>query len=388
MKSAPLLLASVALWIVVIAGGSALLASHGAASTGAALPSAMPAGTVSPSPPASPSGIAAVQGIIQKANAEQQQAFASNDTTVMQDTATAAYYAELVRMDAALRSGGVTAIQLVSLTFDQTVVQGSTAQVTTTETWQATYTDGTTTTDTSVNNYALVLSGGSWKISSDTQPSATIPPGATPGTMPTTVGATSRNWSGYVASGGTFTSVSGRWTVPVVTATGTNMDATWVGIGGATSTDLIQAGTQAVVDKGTVGYSAWIETLPKPSQTVPLTVAAGDTITVSLTQASAGLWNITMDNVTSGGSYTATVAYNSSASSAEWIEEAPSIGRGVVMLDRFGTVQFTNASALMNGQTVTPKVAGATAVTMVNRTTGVTLATPSALGPDGASFLV
>jgi hypothetical protein len=306
----------------------------------------------------------------------------------MQDTATAGYYAELVKTDSALRAGGVTAIQLISLTFDQTSVQGSTALVATTETWQATYTDGTTTTDTSGNNYALVLVGSAWQISSDTPPSTNIPPGASPGSMPTTVGATSRNWSGYVASGGTFTSVSGRWTVPVVAATGTNTDATWVGIGGATTTDLIQAGTQAVVDQGTVQYSAWIETLPQASQTVPLTVAAGDTVTVSLTQASAGLWSITMDNLTSGASYSVIVAYTSSVSSAEWIEEAPSIGRGVTLLDRFGAVQFMNASAVKDGQAVTPAIAGATAVTMVNSKTGVTLATPSTLGTDGASFVV
>src|SRR5580692_4075887 len=41
------------------------------------------------------------------------------------------------------------------------------------------------------------------------------------------------NWSGYVATDGTYTSVSGSWTVPTVTnASGDVADATWVGIGG------------------------------------------------------------------------------------------------------------------------------------------------------------
>jgi hypothetical protein len=44
-----------------------------------------------------------------------------------------------------------------------------------------------------------------------------------------------------------------------------------------------------------------------------------------------------------------------------------------------------NAAAVKDGRTVTPSVAGATAVTMVNNKSGATLATPSALGPDGAS---
>jgi hypothetical protein len=177
--------------------------------------------------------------------------------------------------------------------------------------------------------------------------------------------------------------------VAASTGTSPRADATWVGIGGATTTDLVQAGTQATVDNGVVQYSAWVETLPQPSRNVSLAVNAGDTVTVSLTQQTPGVWNITIRNATSGGVYNGTVTYASSTSSAEWIEEAPTAGKGgVVLLDRFGTVRFTNASAVKDGQAVTPSAAGALAVTMVNNKTGVTLATPSALGSDGASFTV
>jgi hypothetical protein len=188
-------------------------------------------------------------------------------------------------------------------------------------------------------------------------------------------------------AGALFTAVRGTWTVPTVSATGTGVDATWAGIGGAKTTDLIQAGTQAVVDNGVVQYSAWIETLPQASQTVPLTVNAGDTITVSITEQSSNVWNISIVDATSGGTCSGTVTYASSGSSAEWIEEAPSSGRGVVLLDRFGTVQFTNASAVDNQQTVTAAAAGATPVTMINGS-GVQLAAPSAFGAGGASFSV
>ena len=330
--------------------------------------------------------------MVRKAGDEQQQAFAQNDPTLMQDTATPAYYAQLVQVDAALRSAGVTAIQLLSMTFGQSTVQGSSAQVATTETWHATYADGTTADDTSTNHYSLVVTGASWKISGDRQPRTNIPPGTSPTGPPATVGSTSRNWSGYVASGGTFTAVTGTWTIPAVAAsTGTSprADATWVGIGGATTTDLVQAGTEATVDSnGVVQYGAWVETLPQPSQPVALAIKPGDTVTVSLTQQTTGAWNITIRNATNGGVYNGTVTYASSASSAEWIEEAPTARNGVVLLDRFGTVQFTNASTVKDGQTVSPAAAGAKAVTMVNNKTGVTLATPSALGPDGASFIV
>src|SRR5207245_6035126 len=127
-------------------------------------------------------------------------------------------------------------------------VQRSLAEVPPTDAVRAAFAAGTTTDDTTLNNYTLVLTGGAWKISGDTQPSAYIPPGATPGGPPATVGSTSRNWSGYVASGGTFTAVSATWTVPTVSAstsgTSARADATWVGIGGATSTDLVPAGTE------------------------------------------------------------------------------------------------------------------------------------------------
>ncbi len=54
---------------------------------------------------------------------------------------------------------------------------------------------------------------------------------------------TSHNWSGYAAKSGTYTGVTGTWTVPVPGINRTpGVGATWVGIGGVTSHDLIQAG--------------------------------------------------------------------------------------------------------------------------------------------------
>jgi hypothetical protein len=396
--SATITVAAAIVLIIAVVGAAALMGRNGSpsaanpspAATTSATPS--PAASTSASPTASAqSDTATVQAVVRKASDEQQQAFAKNDPTLMQDTATAAYYAQLVQVDAALRSAGVTAIQIVSMTFGQSSVQGSSAQVATTETWRATSTDGTSTDDTSINNYSLVLVGPAWKISGDKQPRTNIPPGTSPSGPPATVGQTSRNWSGYVATGGTFTAVSGTWTIPTVSASaGASMraDATWVGIGGATTTDLVQAGTEATVDNGVVQYSAWVETLPQPSRPVTLAVKAGDTVTVSLAQQTAGVWSVTIRNATSGDAYNGTVTYASSASSAEWIEEAPTARNGVVLLDRFGTVQFTNASTIKDGKTVTPGVAGAIAVTMVNNKTGVTLAMPSILSPDGASFTV
>src|SRR5207247_493739 len=198
---------------------------------------------------------------------------------------------------------------------------------------------------------------------------------------------TSGNWSGYVASSGPCTSVTGTWIVSQVGATTTGADATWVGIGGVSGTDLIQAGTQATVSGGGVTYEAWIEMLPDSSHTVSLDVAASDSVTVSITEQTSGEWLIAMVNNTTKASYQRTVRYSSSRSSAEWIQEAPSAGRGVIPLDDFGTVRFTGGSAVRDGKSQSLSALGATAVAMINRA-GLAIAQPSTLGADGSSFAV
>jgi hypothetical protein len=163
-----------------------------------------------------------------------------------------------------------------------------------------------------------------------------------------------------------------------------------VGIGGVSSNDLIQAGTQDVASgTGQSQFQAWIEMLPAPSQQIPLAVAPGDSITVSITQqgAGSGVWQIAFKNNTSGKTYQTTVHYASSLSSAEWIEEAPSGPNGVVPLDNFGSVAFSGATAVQNGQTVNLVQSGARPITMLNANSQP-LAVPSGINSDGSSFSV
>ena len=72
--------------------------------------------------------------------------------------------------------------------------------------------------------------------------------------------ATSQNWAGYVASGKTFSSVSGSWTTPTVTASSDSnqaYSAQWVGLGGAgNSSSLEQIGTSADDVNGQPDYYA------------------------------------------------------------------------------------------------------------------------------------
>ena len=340
---------------------------------------------------ADPATLAAIKDVLQQANQAQADAFAKHDPAPMRSTSTDNHYAEMVQINSDLATGGVTKIELLDIQFGDISVNGTTATATTTETWRSSYVDGSSDQSTDENDYVLLFQSGSWKIESNTQPGNT---GGTSPTQPQTpsntgVRSTSRNWSGYVSTGGTsYTSVSGTWVIAKPDANVAGIDATWVGIGGANTTDLIQAGTEATVNgDGTVSYDAWTETLPQSTRTITLAVNAGDTVSVTISEQSAGLWVVDMKNITTGGTFSTTIRYNSSKSSAEWIEEAPSVGRGIAPLDNFGTVKFTAGSVTVDGKKQNIAGANGKAVTMADAA-NQPLAIPSALGTDGSSFSV
>jgi hypothetical protein len=339
--------------------------------------------------------VAAIQAVIQQALQEEVQAVATGDPSVMSDTATASYYRQQVQVSQSLAADGVTSLALTQLTWGPISVDGSTATANTTETWLTTFADGTTTLTTETDAYTLVQQGGTWLIDASRRvpaPSTSATPVQTPAPAPAvSVGRfTSNNWSGYVASGGPYTSVSGTWTVPQpVTPGAGGVGATWVGIGGVSSSDLIQAGTSDTVIHGQDRFESWIEGLPQASQQVPLAVAPGDSVTVTIEEQGdgTGMWQISITNNTTGQSYQTTVSYTSSHSSAEWIQEAPTGSRGVLPLDNFGSVSFGAATTTVNPQPLDLAHANAHPVTMVNASNEA-LAVPSSIGSDGASFTV
>ena len=355
---------------------------------------ATPAATSTTATSTDDAATAAVKDTVTRANEAQAKAFNTGDSTLMRGTATADFYTQLVGVNRDLYAGGVTQIEIVSTDFQSVTVNGSSANATTYETWRSTYNDGSNEETTARNDYTLVLDGTAWRIATDDQPSAVLQPGG-PQTQPDTTtpssaaisSDTSTNWSGYAATGGTFTSVTGTWNVPSVATSTSGADATWVGIGGINSTDLIQAGTEATVTGGEVAYNAWIEMLPASSRPISLSVNPGDSVTVSITQKDTLDWLIEMKNNTTGGRYSTTVQYRSTRSSAEWVQEAPSVGRGVVPLDDFGTLKITGAGATKDGSAFDLGALGAKAITMINGARQA-LAIPSVLGADGASFTV
>ncbi|MGE5392438.1 MAG: G1 family glutamic endopeptidase [Candidatus Saccharibacteria bacterium] len=203
---------------------------------------------------------------------------------------------------------------------------------------------------------------------------------------------TSLNWAGYAATGGTYTAVSGSWTVPKVTAdTAGNYlsaDTAWVGIGGVLGKDLIQAGTQAITEpSGRITYQAWYEMLPDNSQPLPVDIRPGDSVSVSIDRKKSNQWSIDFNNTTTGENYSLDVAYVSSLSSAEWMVETPSTDFGILPLDNFGSVPFTAGSTVRDGTSQTISSSGAKPIQLTNLY-GETLASPSDLSVSGDGFTV
>jgi hypothetical protein len=167
-------------------------------------------------------------------------------------------------------------------------------------------------------------------------------------TEPTTTAEQSSNWSGYIERGGPFTSVTGTFNVPTVTNAAGTDNSQWVGIDGDSNSDLIQAGIAETVSRfsGQVTVYAWWEILPAAETPITLPIAMGDTVTVTISQVSAATWSIKITDLTSGKSFSTAQSYTGALTSAEWVVEAPTSGRGrQTSLAAFSPVTFTRIGA-------------------------------------------
>jgi hypothetical protein len=170
----------------------------------------------------------------------------------------------------------------------------------------------------------------------------------------------SSNWSGYAVAGGPFTSVSGTFNVPTITAGGGSQmsAAEWAGIDGwgPGSNSIIQAGVDESYSPvfGIVTFP-WYELYPAPSFPIPMPVVPGDQVTVSISQVSPGLWDLLVLDTTNSQSFNAEFNYTGQQSTAEWIMEAPfSVqSQSVIPLPQFSPVTFTNLAATPTGQPAT-----------------------------------
>lgn len=193
----------------------------------------------------------------------------------------------------------------------------------------------------------------------------------------------STNWSGYAVTGQGINAVSANWTVPSVQASSkAEYSASWVGIDGFNNDDLIQTGTAQDTASGATQYFAWWEILPAAATTITtMKVAPGNVMSSSVVKEAASSWKITLVDHTTGVRFTKTVSYSGPGASAEWIEEAPTVGGSQATLADFGHVTFTNGTVDSKAVHLTSSEGGA----LVNQS-GKIVAEPSAPDSNGRGF--
>ena len=188
---------------------------------------------------------------------------------------------------------------------------------------------------------------------------------------------TSTNWSGYAATGGSYTTVASSWTEPAVSCSADGIVAFWVGLDGWGSNTVEQDGTGVDCSSGSPQAFAWWETYPANSiQQYDEPVAAGDRLTSTVSYQSNGRYDMVLTDSTQGWTENNVVAKPSGAAnaSAEVIAEAVSSNSGVTPLPNFGTVQFTG-STVNNGSL---QASGAQAIDMTDSSGTVIAATSTA----------
>jgi hypothetical protein len=207
--------------------------------------------------------------------------------------------------------------------------------------------------------------------------------------------ADSLNWSGYAdlpAAGQRVTSVTGNWIVPTAQLLPPGFSASWTGIGGYNSSDLIQAGTSADALPVTGSqYYAWYEILPAAETPITncsgdaaCTVHPGDAVTVSITSQGGSQWSISMADK-GHWTWSTTLSYGSTFSSAEWILEAPTLVVQTIIAN-VGTATFDPGNTFaLDGATKT--IAQGNPISIRLSPGGpIAEAIPSVLDSDGDGF--
>jgi hypothetical protein len=196
------------------------------------------------------------------------------------------------------------------------------------------------------------------------------------------VGWLSSNWSGYAVTGGTYTAVTGSWTVQAVSRSSrATFSSQWVGIDGFNNSNLIQTGTESDFVNGSARYDAWWEILPAAETVIPsLTIHPGDQMTASVKKGSGTSWTITINDVTTKQSFTTTQTYTGPQTSAEWIEEAPTVNGHIATLANYGLTTFDPGTVNGGNPNLTVGDSGA----MVQRSRQIS--TPSAPDSDTDGF--
>lgn len=194
-----------------------------------------------------------------------------------------------------------------------------------------------------------------------------------------------------------FAQVQGDFVQPTIQSDCANntYESTWVGLGGYNSGKLVQTGTAMNTSGGGRNYYAWYEYL-SPSHPNPeirfskVTIRPGDRIhTYCSFQRANNKFNAYVANNTNGTSQSVIVNISASefydGTTADFINEAPSVGGNTASLTKYGTTNWTNCQVFRTTSTWANLGSLTTeSIIMKSKDGNRTLATPSGL--SGQTF--
>jgi Peptidase A4 family len=160
------------------------------------------------------------------------------------------------------------------------------------------------------------------------------------------------NWAGFEnpAQGhpSHFGAVTGEYGQPAYhsTSCAEPHEVSWTGLGGDFSSNLIQDGTGMTASE----YFAWYEILPSPLVRVSLTVKSGDLIQdyVTYSGGTIDFWVYNHSRETYSHTTFTGMSGSYNGSSAEYIDERPSVGGSLANLANFEKVNWQEGKAYNN----------------------------------------
>jgi hypothetical protein len=192
----------------------------------------------------------------------------------------------------------------------------------------------------------------------------------------------SSNWSGYALSGSVYSSVTARWVVQAVSPSRrATFSSEWAGIDGFNNGSLIQTGTESDYYNGAAHYDAWWEILPAAETVIPsIAVSPGDHMSATISKGSGSSWTITINDTSRNESFSTVRTYKGPQASAEWVEEAPTVGGHIAPLASYGQATFDPGT--VNG--LNPRLTAADSGVMIQK--GIQVSSPSNPDTDTDGF--
>jgi hypothetical protein len=209
-----------------------------------------------------------------------------------------------------------------------------------------------------------------------------IPAPGVPGSASSASNSNSTNWSGYAATGGSFTTVSSSWIQPASKCASdpNSYAAFWVGLDGDGTPTVEQTGSDSDCSGTSPRYYAWYEMYPAAPVYYSNPVSPGDAMVASVVKSGTS-FVLKISDTTKGWTKSVTkTGLADRGGSAEVITEAPSSGTGVLPLADFVKVNY--AASDIDGGSLS--AAGAKSITMVKG--GVVDSATSALTNSGHNF--